>query len=101
MPVDPGAIYSIALTIAGNAITVKGETEIVPKDETQTETRELACDIAQPTGDMRVIYTTINGVLTGTMLTTAVGAAVSGDTVDGVAAENASAGANVDVYRPA
>ena len=101
MPVDPGAIYSIALTIAGNAIAVKGEKEIVPKDETQTETRELACDIAQPTGDRRVIYTTINGVLTGTMLTTAVGAAVSGDTVDGVAAENAAAGTNVDVYRPA
>ena len=93
-------IYAIDVSVSKDTITPTSEKLVIALDTTQDTSIQLRCDIVQPNNDMRIIYTTIDGVLTGTMLTTAVGAATSG-TVDGVAKTSASAGETVDVYRPA
>lgn len=92
-------IYAIDVIVSADTITPTNEELVIAQDKKQNGIK-LHCDIAQPSADRRIIYTTIDGVLTGTMLSTAIDAATSG-TVDGVAKTSASAGETVDVYRPA
>lgn len=93
-------IYAIDVSVSKDTITPTSEKLVIALDTTQDTSIQVRCDIVQPNNDMRIIYTTIDGVLTGTMLSTAIDAATSG-TVDGVAKTSASAGETVDVYRPA
>ena len=93
-------IYAIDVSVSNDTITPASEKLVIAPDTAQDTSIQVRCDIVQPNDNMRIIYTTIDGVLTGTMLSRAIDAATSG-TVDGVAKDNASAGTTVEVYRPA
>ena len=92
--------YALQLAVSGDMVTTLSEDVLIAQDTSQASTVPVLCTTVQTSNGKRLVYTTVNSKLTGTMLSTAINVATSG-TVDGVAKDNASTGETVDVYRPA